>query len=229
MKTMYGNVEVSKIVVDEEMYPRSSYDWKTAYSYSQSMKMGANFPPIAIGKLGDGFVLIDGKHRLEAVKTLLGAKAFKETKIKCEILIGLNKRQMFEEAIKRNIVHGKGFSVQDKLLVASKLKVMGYTIESVSKLVQIPLGQLKNLQVRRVVNTITGEDVILKREFVSPTIDIKPKNAGAISVVQTTFRGNSQLTLLDELIALIETHSLDIKNKAVAAKVAHLKKLLRHY
>lgn len=229
MKKINAKITIGDIVIDEELYPRSQCNWQTAYDYSESMKSGAKFPPITVAKYNKIFLLIDGRHRMEAITIALGRKKGKAHKIKANVLVGLNKKQIFEESIRMNIVHGRPFSVQEKLQIAAKLKDLHYTTEKISKLIQIPSGKLKNLQLRRLTNTLTGEEIVLKKDvehLAGTTLRGAQKD---IEIIQMKFRGNHQIDLLDEIISLIKTKALNIKDKKVKSKVKILKTLLRKF
>ena len=111
-------ISIDQIVFDETIYPRCSWGWVTAYDYAQSMKAGAVFPPITVAEYGGKFILIDGKHRVEA------NKSNKQKHIQCEVLKGLTKQQMFLEAIKRNIINSRPLTPQDKAGIIIHLKEM---------------------------------------------------------------------------------------------------------
>jgi len=221
MRKLNSKLLIKDIVLDEEIYPRNQYFWQVAYDYSESMKTGVKFPKIAVAKVGNAFILVDGKHRLEAYKIL------KQKSIAVEVLIGLNKKQIFEEAVKRNIAHGKTLSVQEKLSVALKFRDMNYTLDKVSKLIQIPVGKLKDLLSRRLFNSITGEEIVLKRPFEdisrSASNDMAKED---IEMAQKEFFGRKQEAVISELIVLIETKAINLKNKKVFAKLRKLKSLL---
>lgn len=226
MKKVKTTIAIKDIVIDEELYPRNNCNWQTAYDYSVSMKTGTKFPLITLAKYKNLFLLVDGRHRLEALKILLGKKA-KEKKVKAEVLMNLAKNQIYKEAVKRNIGHGRQFSIQEKLQIAAKLKDLHYTTANISKLIQIPASKLILLQARKVTNTINGEEFVLKSEVVHLGGQTLRGLQNGIEYAQVRFKGNKQVNLLDELIVLIKTRTIDIKNKAIKGKIKILKTLLR--
>jgi ParB-like chromosome segregation protein Spo0J len=217
-KQIYAAIQIEDVVFDEKLYPRNNYFWQTAYDYSESMKTGVKFPRIVVAKIGNAFVLVDCKHRLEASKIL------KQKVIEAEVLVGLTKEQIFEEAIRRNIAHGKPLSVQEKLNVAVKLKDMSYTTELISKLIQIPTGKLKDLLGRRLYSSITGEEIILKKPFENMSKSPNENTFDTVELAQKEFQGQDQGNIIDELVILLETKALDIRANLV--KLTKLKKLI---
>lgn len=221
MKTINTKLNVKQIVFDTTLYPRNQHSWQVAYDYSESMKTGAVFPRICVAKLNNSFVLIDGKHRLEAYKKL------KIEEVECEVLVGLNKEQMYIEAVKRNMSHGKQFSVQEKLGVALRLKDMKYPASEISKIVQIIPSKLTNLIGRKMTNTITGQEIILKSEFENLADGSKPVPQD-IEYIQQSFTGQNPGKLIEELIVLVEGGIIDLNNQKLKGKLNKLKTLLNN-
>lgn len=215
-------IPLNRIVFDKELYPRNDYFWQTAYEYSEAMKLGRKFPPIIVAKLDNNLVLIDGKHRLEAYKTL------KVKNVKVEVLFGLkNKAQAFEEAIRRNITHGQKLSIQERLYCAIKLADWGYSQDKVSGIVNVSPHKITELMGRKLVSSVTGEQIILKKdiEHMREQYDNKPMPNSAI-VMQDSFMGKENGEVIDELINLITTKTLNLKSKKIKAKLKTLRKLL---
>ena len=70
-------VRIDEVVIDEDIYPRTTLSRKVVEAYLESLKAGEKFPPIIVQRLkytdenGDEevkTVLIDGLHRVEAYK-----------------------------------------------------------------------------------------------------------------------------------------------------------------
>ena len=206
-------LKIKQIKIDESIYPRNKWGWQTSYDYAESMKTGAQFPAILVGLANSQYYLIDGRHRLEALKMN------KKDHVQAEILRGLSKKEMFVEAIKRNIQHGRQLSMQDKIKVAARLKDLNFTPAKISELVQIPSGKLKQFIAERVTNTLNGDRVILKAPV---------KNMGDKSVsddfdnIQDSISSHSQGSILDQVITILENELLDFKNKAVKRKLNRL-------
>ena len=64
------NVSLNKISQDQGVYPRFNTDFKRVDLFVELMEAGDRFPPVKITKNGDGYILLDGNHRLEARKRL---------------------------------------------------------------------------------------------------------------------------------------------------------------
>ena len=92
-RAIKGKVKLNEIVFDEELYPRSMYNWQTGYDYSQSMKVGAKFPDIILALYKGKKYLVDGKHRIEATKLL------KKDSISAIVHTGWNRERIYKEAV----------------------------------------------------------------------------------------------------------------------------------
>jgi len=210
-------VKISEIVFDKELYPRIDSSWQTAYDYQQSMKTGAKFPPITLAIFNKKLYLVDGKHRVEAYKLN------KVTIVEAEVFLGWNKRKIFEEAVRRNIAHGRILSPFEKRRIALKLRVMNYPDSAISELVQIPMVKLENFIGQRLINAITGEEIV-KSEIKHLSGQDFP---GDINITQKQMYNTSQAALLKDLIRLIEKNLLDLQNQEIVKLVLKLKQLLK--
>jgi len=61
---------IDQIVFLPEIYPRSLVDRERVTLFAELMTYGQVFPPLRVTKNGDGYILLDGKHRLDALKAI---------------------------------------------------------------------------------------------------------------------------------------------------------------
>ena len=219
-KTRNELLEIKDIKFDKEIYPRAGYNWMTALSYKNAMVVGDEFPPITVALYEGEFWLIDGKHRLE------GNKLKKEKYIRAEILRGLNKQEMYLEAVKRNLRHGSQLSVQDRAKIIIRLQDFGYDIPKMSNFLRIPPKQIQAFKVGKITSTITGKEIPLKQEFKHYAGEVVPDN---IDSIQEGFRSISPINLITELNTLISNRHINIKDKKVVEGLRILYKLLGKY
>jgi hypothetical protein len=137
MKVKKQILKIKEIIIDEKLYPRLEYDENTSKRYSLAMESGADFPPIVVAIKNKKFYLVDGLHRLNAYKIN------KKEVIEVDVLEGLKDKDIFIEAVKRNIIHGRPFSEEDIEEIKITLEDFNLGIEEVSKIVRIPVGKLK--------------------------------------------------------------------------------------
>jgi len=219
------NIELNKIKVDEELYPRSQVVWQVYYDYAESMKTGAKFPPITLALHRRRLILVDGLHRMEAHKLR------KKKTIQAEIHTGWSYDRIFEEAVRRNIQHGKALSPYEKRRIALKLRHMRYSLKDVSKLIQVPLDKIEDFIGQRMISSTTGKTLVEKEIIVKNPLKhlagqkFKRRDFEAIKEAQ---KGHvrDQIGLLKDLISLLKNGLLDTSNKKVNELLEELKILI---
>jgi hypothetical protein len=227
---------ISKVIVDADLYPREQYNFQTAYGYSQAMLAGANFPPIMVALSEGKYYLVDGNHRIEAIKLLKGKE------IEAEVVVGWSRHRIFEEAVTRNISHGRALTVHEKRVAALKLRNWKYPPNKISELIQVPLDKLNNFIEQRLINAITGETIatagrpsiqtsvpmIVKSGIknVAQLENISAQTAKDIKKMQMHVYSGSQQSLLRQLIGIIKAGLLDTENREIRHLIKVLKELL---
>lgn len=211
-------LKVEEVLVDKELYPRSTVNWHTAYQYSQSMEAGAEFPPIKVALLNGKYFLIDGAHRQEA------HRLNKKTHIQTLVFEGLSRKQIFLESINENIGHGKPFSAYDKTRMTLKLREFKLSDADISRIVQIPLGKLEKFVATRVTQAVNGSMVPLKKS-------VRHMSKGPVSTdfmtAQKNIQGQGQVELVNQVINLLEKQLLNLDNKTVIRRLRKLADLIK--
>lgn len=212
-------LKIDEIACDEKYYPRMKWGWHTAFSYSQAMKAGAVFPPIEVAIIRVGlrsrYYLVDGRHRIEANK--MNGESHIQAIINSSIT---NLNDLFIEAVKRNAVHGRPFSVQEKVNIALKVKEeMSMGDLEISKLINVPLDKLTDFVATRITNTFSGEVISLKapvKHFAGQEV---PDD---FNQVQDKFSEFSQLVMLRDLINLFEKDLINFGNRDIVNSLNRL-------
>jgi len=210
-------IGVGQIFEDNELYPRFQYNWQVAYDYAKSMETGAIFPPIVVAFHAGKYYLVDGKHRKEAYKQI------KQDTVEVELIPVKSLDDIFVEAVKRNVIHGKALSVGEKVQAALKLRMIDISDEKISEIIQVPIKDLNKFIAKRVTNTITGEEIVLKKPL---THLAGQKISEEIANSQGLYHGGSQMRLVSEVIHLLETKSFNTKNAALMNKLKVMRKLI---
>ena len=217
-------IDVSKVVLDESVYPRSAYSWQTSYGYSQAMLSGAKFPPIVLALSNNKLILVDGKHRLEAYKML------KKSTIEAEIYSGWDKKRIFVEAIKRNVSHGRSLSPFEKRQCILKLREFNISEKEVSQLVSVPQEKIEHFVGQRLISSTTGDDI--DYEIVKSSLkhlagrEYAPEETGVIQSVQTQLNGESQVTIFDNLIDMLENGLVNFDSPIILKRIKKLSEIL---
>jgi len=199
-------VKIAELTFDKDLYPRMKTGWLTAYQYSQNMKAGAIFPPIVAGRIKGSkkLYVVDGWHRIEA-KRLLKAEY-----VDAVIKDYDDKKELFVDAVKLNIVHGQRLSVQERARIINKLKEMKFEMEQISEIVRVPIERIEVFEIRNILGP-DGKPLTLKSPLVKSGIEVKD----ASEVDQELLNVRSIPTLLEQLIVLLESDAYPLDNKAI--------------
>jgi len=140
-KTKNKVIDMTLINVNPEIYPRARVDEDLVETYRQNIEAGIEFPPLVVQKAT--YTLIDGRHRLEALRNL----EEKIDKVKVEIR-DLPDNELRAEAIRLNTKHGKRLTkkelrrniidlrFQDQKSLKEIAKIVGKTEARVSQVCQ---------------------------------------------------------------------------------------------
>ena len=202
-------LKISELEFESEIYPRMKVGWQTAYQYAQAMKAGSEFPPILVGSLNRKYHVIDGWHRIEALKML------KEEYVSATIKEFKTEREMFAEAIRLNSKHGRPLSVQEKVRIIHKLGELKFTLKQISEIVKVPLDKIELFKTRTVIGP-DGTPVYQK------SLTVKAGITEAID--QASFNVRSVKHLLTQLVVILEAGSFefDEEAKGIAARAYSL-------
>ena len=215
---MIKTIPVKKIINNKEVYPRNSQDWKVAYKYAESMKAGAQFPPILVTKYNGQYLVVDGWHRLEAYKKN------KEEEILAEILKLAGNKEIFIEAVKRNATHGKPLTIQERAQIILKLREFKVKERDISKITFIPYDQIEDFVINRLTYSTAGKQIVLKAPLKHlATVEVSDK----IIEGQKFIASDSQLTLLNQVITLLKNNWIDLKDEQIRARLLEIFALIK--
>ena len=209
-------LKINEIVLDEKLYPRNNILWQVIARYKNAIRSGDKFPPIVVALFNEKYILVDGAHRLEAYKQL---KGFEHVGV--EVLTNLTEEEIYVEAVKRNNTHGAQFSYQETNNIILRLQDLGYDNVKISELVKVPATEITNFLARSVVTTSVGNRFPLK-----PTLRHLVKNGEVESKVeqdQESYSAISQMSILDEVISLIENKYINLNDERIVKRMVILK------
>ena len=203
-------IKIADITVDEDLYPRTSVDhYLTVHQYKESMDTGEEFPPIDLHKkMVDGvivYILIDGRHRLEANK-----------RRKCEKILaivseGLSDGELFKRAILANARHGRKLSVQEKAAAAHRLlREFKFSKKDVSNVLSMPITSIENIIFSRIENV---ERVGLAALVMTKKGPVKNLLLGDnVPFAQEGLAARSQRQIFQQAITILENNALDLED-----------------
>lgn len=211
-------LRIADIICDERLYPRDRVAWKTVYQYQNAMIAGSVFPPVSVAKVGAEYKLIDGWHRIEAYKRR------KEEYVTAVVTSGLTDDEIYIEAVRANAVNGRQFSMKERAEAILRLQDMKLEPLAISELIRIPVDKMGMFVCDRMVNTITGEPVILKQtlKHLADSDEIESN----IEERQKRLSGIEQVQLIDELIYLLSEGLLNLNSEVMVSKLRELYRVL---
>lgn len=209
------HIEIGRILIDENLYPRNQVYWKHTQSIMGAIKVGTSLPPIVVGKRDDRFVLIDGRHRLEAFRRLKKAKI-------AAMVTHLTEEQWFAEAVRLNTAHGVGLSYQEKIAASMILQRAKYKPEEIAKIVHIPIETLLEAIQQR-GTWISSEDIkpVVAKAPMADEAKRKGRQwletaaASGLDEEQKILSGASFERLAEELLVLLGDDHLDHNNQEI--------------
>jgi hypothetical protein len=147
-------IEVSKIVLDESLFPRNGVSDFHVARLANAFKSGAKLPPVTLEARTNR--LVDGWHRVEMFKregvatTDYIAKTYK------------NEADLFADAVRLNIGHGAPLDLYSVRSAIIRLTTYGYTKQAIAECVRMPLEQIEKIERGFASDATTGAPVALK-------------------------------------------------------------------
>jgi hypothetical protein len=189
--------------------------WQTAYQYSQAMKVGDVFPPILIGLFEGKHYVVDGWHRVKAKKLLY------EQYIDAVVKKYENFADMFLDAVKYNVSHGKQLSTQEKVRIIHKFEQMHFKLEQISKIIKVPLDKIELFQARTIMGP-NGVPIYLK----SVVARAEPSEKAIMQVDMSKLSTRTIAALFEQLIEIIRSGIFSVEDEKAKSLAIELYGLL---
>jgi hypothetical protein len=160
-------LSISKIKIDEQLYPRAHMDPLHISRLAAALRTGAKFPPIVVE--AKTYRLVDGRNRCEAHKGV-GIKTIEAVE-----KVYRNEADFFADAVRLNAAHGQPLDAESMRTAIIRLYSFGYSKEVISELVRVPTDHLET--VRRGFDDVksNGPPVAVKGDSKQPAISEKQK------------------------------------------------------
>lgn len=142
-------IKIKDIEIPENLYPRNSINAMAIEEYAEAMKRGVKFPPIVVAQKefdqNKKFILIDGRHRIEAVEMNGGDH------IQAQVYKGLSDKDIYLMSIDLNSKHGIRLTRNDKLMkVIPRLEKMKVDVVKISQLTGIEAAEFHCMKTRSI-------------------------------------------------------------------------------
>lgn len=208
---------LTKVVIDESLYPRYRESAGTISQYAEAKRAGAQFPPI---KLDQNYRLIDGLHRYRADE-LNGAEF-----VEYELERVKNDLDFFKRAMTANAHHGHRYTSIDYAHMVLRGEELGLNSNEIAELVYVTPGFLE--EATRDWFALNGkkEKVALKRtirhmagrKLTNDQLDANRKISGM-----------NQTFYINQLALLLDNDLFDTENPVGLIKLAELQVLVGNY
>ncbi len=215
--------KLEELTMDKKYYPRISTSWRIAYVYSEAMKTGAKFPPIVVAKWQNKNIVVDGWHRVQATKLA------KKDYIDAVIIHIKDEKDLWLHAIRYNADHGKPYTVQEKVRLIDKMQKLGFPDKEISLTLGIQLAKLNPLRDSRTVFTHDKKPVYLKGSVknIRDNLGLDAEIENDFEERQKILLGADQLTILKNVIFLLEGNLFDLENPSIIEGLERLQKIIR--
>jgi ParB-like chromosome segregation protein Spo0J len=184
------------------------------------MRAGAQFPPITVALLDGRHYVLDGWHRVEALR-MLG-----EQRVRAVVRPCGSRADAFVEAVRLNISHGRQLSVQERVRIVDRLKAYGLSLERISEIVRVPVEGLRRLEARA-VKAWDGRPVYVKAPVARAAAKSgEPLPEAAVAVDQSKLYGRDVVDMLEQLVEILEANLFPWADERAAGLARRLYELL---
>jgi len=132
-------LDSGSLTIMMRIYPRESIRTGLVARYADAMRMGAIMPPPVVATIEGKYVIIDGVHRIRAMELLSGMK---HGNVKVELLGEMAEEKAFEEAVKRNAIHGSPFIRDDLKKIVQTFEKYGRDMTYASEMLKMSRDRL---------------------------------------------------------------------------------------
>lgn len=198
---------------DYNLYARQRIDPYHVNEMVEGLKAGSIFPPVVADSASKR--IVDGFHRVRAL-----LKLYKE---QAEVDVFLkdygSEAEMYEDAMKFNSTHGRNLTSYDKAHCILRARELGLSDETISKALKLTTNRIASLIQER----WTAEEDVLKRTMAHfAGKEITAEQRAFISKAG----GMDQLFYIHQVVALLETDSIDWDRESVVKAIKKLQELL---
>jgi len=202
-------IKVAELIIDYNLYPRQKIDPYHVSEMVESLKAGAIFPPVVADS--ESKRVVDGFHRCAALQRLYKEKAEVDVRLKKY----LSEAQMYEEAMRLNSTHGRNLTSYDKAHCILKGRELGLSDDRIADALHITTDRISTLIEER----WTADKNVLKatmshmagKKLTPEQRDFIPKAGGM-----------DQLFYINQVLALVETDSVDWGREQVVKTLKRL-------
>jgi len=159
-------LSISKVKIDEQLYPRAQLDPMHVARLTAALQSGAQFPAIVVE--ARTYRLVDGRNRCEACKAI-GIKTIEALEKTYR-----NEADLFADAVRLNSSHGLPLDAESVRSAVLRLYGFGYTREAISEVTRVPVDHLEVIR-RGYKDKQNGQPIAVKGYKDEPVVSDKEK------------------------------------------------------
>lgn len=213
---MIKRIKVSELLLDYTLYPRERIDSYNVRQIAEALRAGVELPPIVVNK--KGLRVVDGFHRIRAYQRVYGVN----TEIPAELKTYKDDAAMFCDAVRLNARHGRQLSTYDQARCIAKAEMYSLEPEVISSLLNMTIERFSEMKMSRFA-TYKEEVIALK----STSAHLSGKDlTDEEAEYNARAGGMNQTFYINQVIAMLETDTVDWDNQKVATAINKLYDLL---
>lgn len=215
MKTT--RLRLSELVEDLAVYPRSCVYSGHVAEIEEALRAGADLPPPVIDAASKR--IVDGFHRVRALRRLLGPDA----EIDVEVRRYASDGELFLDAIRLNAGHGRRMSSFDVARCARIAEELAIDLDQVATVLSVRPERLGQIRAVKEAVTVEGARVPIRRGLAHLAgRTLSPRQVQAARSIG----GQTPLYHANQLIELLASDSLPVEDAALLDRLAVLRELL---
>jgi hypothetical protein len=199
------------------------------------------FPPIHVvktafshGNKDFAYLIIDGLHRIRAHAAAEFTEIF-------AIVEHIPQSKWFARSVELNADSKRALDSGDRAYILKRLTIDGYTTAQVAKLLNMEVGSLERMEVKSIQKLSAKDGGLIpmgrsNREIgdgnfgflKAPFAEVTGTNRGAATLkVQAAVSAGNAIQILDSMLALLISGSLDLTDDEVAGRITKIQELLQ--
>ena len=209
-------IKVSKLLFDYNLYPRHKIDPYHVNSMAESLRAGAEMPPVLVDRKSNR--VVDGFHRVSAYRKVYGPNV----KIPAILKEWPDEASILEEAGILNASHGRALTTYDKVRYIALAETVHLEPERIASALNIRLERVEELKMERLAGYCL-ESVALKRT----TSHLAGYELTDKQVAYNTKAGGLHQTFyINQVIAMLESDTVNWGNERTVKSLGKLYELL---
>lgn len=222
MADIFKEVPACDFVQDHTVYPRASIDSDNVRNLATAIQRGNDLPAVIADQ--KTMTVIDGYHRIQAYVQTYGELAAVPTMLRKF----KSRRQMIEEAVRLNMVHGLRLTNMDRTRAIKMLESQGVELVDIAVIMCMPERtiekQIAHVVYSETMATIPGT-MAMPNKSSTRVLDGQTVTADVAVAVQRA-PGTSYSLIARQLCDAAEHHLLETDNERLRETLTRLVRLL---